>query len=260
MKKNKPQNAAEWFIEIVNYAAFPIKIVLIWKYAVMGGGISKLLLPAPESVFQNFILQCKSGQLLGDIAASLSSVVRGYLVGAVLGLIFGILMGFSMRVNKFFGLIFNGVRQIPGLAWFPLIILWFGIGDMAKIVLVARGTFFPVLVNTIEGVQNTNPAYLDLVRLYKVKKKDVITKIYIPSALPFVCTGLRLGAGMAWTSVVAAEMMGAVSGLGFRITTAQQLMKSDVMLVDIIMIGVLGWVLDWILNKVTGRFDQWKGK
>lgn len=260
MKKKKPASAAEWFVEIVNYLAFPVMIICLWKYTVSKGNVSSLLLPAPESVLNNFISQMRSGQLPKDIGASLSSVLRGYLVGAALGLIFGVAMGFSARVNKFFGLMFNGIRQIPGLAWFPLIILWFGIGDMAKIVLVARGTFFPVLVNTIDGVQNTNPAYMDLVNLYRVKKKDVITKIYIPSALPFVCAGLRLGAGMAWTSVVAAEMMGATSGLGFRITTAQQLMQSNIMLVDIIVIGVLGWILDWALNKLTARFDRWKEK
>lgn len=167
-------------------------------------------------------------------------------------------MGFFARINKFFAVIFDGIRQIPGLAWFPLIILWFGIGDMAKIVLVARGTFFPVLVNTIDGVRNTNPAYTDLVKLYKVKKVDVITKLYIPSALPFVFVGLRLGAGMAWMSVVAAEMMESTSGLGFRIITSQQLMQSDLMLVDIIVIGILGWILDYALKKLTNLTDKWK--
>ena len=257
-KKRASGNFTKVFLDIINYSAFPIILIIIWQKAVMDGSVSKLLLPAPVSVWQSFLSQCQSGQLQKDVLASLSSVLRGYAAGALLGLVFGVVMGIFSRVNKFFAIIFDGVRQIPGLAWFPLIILWFGIGDTAKIVLVARGAFFPVLVNTIKGVQNTNPAYLDLVRLYRVTKKDVITKIYIPSALPFVCTGLRLGAGMAWTSVVAAEMMGATSGLGFRITTAQQLLKSDIMLVDIIVIGVLGWLLDKGLGKLTERFETWK--
>jgi sulfonate transport system permease protein len=258
MKQKKKMSPLRGSAELINYIAFPIILLLLWIYATSKGNVSKILLPAPADVWDNFVEQLKTGMLFKDILSSLSSVLRGYVVGALLGLFFGVLMGFSARINKFFSLIFNGIRQIPGLAWFPLIILWFGIGDMSKIVLVARGTFFPVLVNTIDGVQNTNPAYMDLVNLYKVKKKDVITKIYIPSALPFVCVGLRLGAGMAWTSVVAAEMLGSTSGLGFRITVSQQLMQSNIMLVDIITIGVLGALLDWLLGKATKRFEVWK--
>lgn len=258
MKNKKRLSVSETFVELINYLAFPIMLILIWQYAVTEGGVSPILLPTPHAIFDNFVEQAKDGMLWSDIISSLSSVLRGYLAGAILGLLFGIFMGFSARVNKFFNIMFNAIRQIPGLAWFPLIILWFGIGDTAKIVLVARGTFFPILVNTIDGVQNTNQAYLELSQLYKVKKWDIIRKIYIPSAIPFVCAGLRLGAGMAWTSVVSAEMLGATSGLGFRITTSQQLMHSDIMVVDIIVIGILGWLLDAGLRKVTARFEKWK--
>lgn len=258
MNQKKKLSGATLAADIINYLSFPVIIILIWYLVTASGNISGLLLPAPEKVINNFLSQITSGQLLTDILSSLSCVFKRYIAGALLGLLFGILMGFSARINKFFAVIFDGIRQIPGLAWFPLIILWFGIGDMAKIVLVARGTFFPVLVNTIDGVRNTNPAYTDLVKLYKVKKVDVITKLYIPSALPFVFVGLRLGAGMAWMSVVAAEMMGSTSGLGFRIITSQQLMQSDLMLVDIIVIGILGWILDYALKKLTNLTDKWK--
>ncbi|WP_301860697.1 ABC transporter permease [uncultured Megasphaera sp.] len=245
-------------VDIINYLLFPAIILLIWFYATTEGHVSELLMPSIPSVAANIGDQIHTGQLQKDILISLSSVLRGYFLGAALAIVIGVAMGLSARSNKFFALVMDSIRQVPGLAWFPLIILWFGVGDMAKIVLVARGAFFPVLINTIHGVQGINPAYRDLIRLYHVKRWDVITKLYIPSALPFVCTGLRLGAGMAWMSVVAAEMMGATSGLGFRIITAQQLMKSNILIADIIVIGILGWILDYGLKTISRKAQSWK--
>lgn len=244
--------------DIINYSALTIIILLAWHIASADGKVSQLLLPSMTRVWDNFTVQLHSGQLFSDISASLWTVARGYFFGAAAGLVFGVLMGIFPRVNKFFSFIFDAVRQIPGIAWFPLIILWFGIGDLSKIILVARGTFFPVLVNTIEGIRTADPKYIDLVKLYQVKLSDIIFKIYVPSAMPYLCTGLRLGAGTAWMSVVAAEMLGASKGLGFRIENSQQMMQSDVMIVDILMIGILGWLIDIILKRVTLVLNRWK--
>lgn len=200
----KEYNLKSWIIEVINYAAFPVIILFCWYQVTKSGEVSSLMLPSIGKVKDSFCLQLQNGQLLSDIGASVDTVIKGYLTGTGLGLFFGIMMGIFPRVNKFFSLIFDAIRQIPGIAWFPLIILWFGIGDLSKIILVARGTFFPVLVNTIDGICSTNPKYVDLIKLYQVKLKDIIFKIYVPSALPFLCVGLRLGAGMAWMSVVAA--------------------------------------------------------
>ncbi|OLR60048.1 hypothetical protein BHF70_10790 [Anaerostipes sp. 494a] len=200
----KEYNLKSWIIEVINYAAFPVIILFCWYQVTKSGEVSSLMLPSIGKVKDSFCLQLQNGQLLSDIGASVGTVIKGYLTGTGLGLFFGIMMGIFPRVNKFFSLIFDAIRQIPGIAWFPLIILWFGIGDLSKIILVARGTFFPVLVNTIDVICSTNPKYVDLIKLYQVKLKDIIFKIYVPSALPFLCVGLRLGAGMAWMSVVAA--------------------------------------------------------
>lgn len=259
MKKEKNNKHAKIIcFDVINYTGCTILLLVVWHLASSGGNVSELLLPSFSKVKDSFFIQLENGQLINDIIASLGTVAKGYILGAVLAVIFGILMGTFSRVNKFFSFIFDAVRQIPGIAWFPLIILWFGIGDLAKIILVARGTFFPVLVNMIDGIHATNPQYMDLVKLYKVKLQDIIFKIYVPSALPFLCTGLRLGAGSAWMSVVAAEMLGASKGLGFRIENSQQLMQSEVMIVDIIVIGILGWLIDLLLKKITSNLIKWK--
>lgn len=243
--------------DLFNYSVLIIIIMICWYYVTSQGEVSPLLLPSISQVKDNFIVQLKTGQMWLDVSSSIIIVGKGFLVGSGLGIGFGILMGAFAKVNKFFGIIFDAIRQIPGLAWFPLIILWFGIGDLSKIILVARGTFFPVLVNTIDGISSTNPRYLDLVKLYNVKTIDVIFKIYVPAALPFLFVGIRLGASMAWMSVVGAEMLASSSGLGFRIANSQQLMQSDVMIVDIIIIGVLGWIIDVLLKKITGKLTKW---
>lgn len=259
MNKEKNNKSAKIiFFDVINYTGFTVILLIAWHLASAKGDVSSLLLPSFSKVKDSFFMQLETGQLVKDIVASLGTVAKGYILGASLAIVFGVLMGTFSRVNKFFSFIFDAVRQIPGIAWFPLIILWFGIGDLAKIILVARGTFFPVLVNMIDGIHETNPKYMDLVRLYQVKLWDIIFKIYVPSALPFLCTGLRLGAGSAWMSVVAAEMLGASKGLGFRIENSQQLMQSEVMIVDIIIIGILGWLIDLLLKKVTSSLVKWK--
>lgn len=244
--------------DLINYIALPAIILIIWHFATKSGELSAIVLPSPTAILSNFFKQLDSGQLQKDISSSIICVLKGYAIGSVLGIGFGIAAGIFERFQKFFTVIFDGVRQIPGIAWFPLIILWFGIGDLSKIILVANGAFFPVLINTIEGVRNTDKSYLDLVRLYKVNTADIILKIYLPSSLPFVFTGLKLGASRAWMSVVAAEMLGASSGLGYRISNSQQLMQSDVLIVDIIIIGILGWIFNLIIEKITAVSIKWK--
>lgn len=244
-------------VNVINYSALSIIIFISWYYVTNKGQVSSLLLPSIGQVKESFIVQLNNGQLFKDISSSVITVAKGFFVGGILGVVFGILMGTFPRFNKFFSFIFDAIRQIPGLAWFPLIILWFGIGDLSKIILVARGTFFPVLVNTIDGIASANPKYMDLVKLYQVRTMDIIFKIYVPSAIPFLCVGLRLGASTAWMSVVAAEMLGASSGLGFRIANSQQLMQSDVMIVDILIIGILGWSIDLILKRITVKVTKW---
>lgn len=259
-KSKKQKSVTSVMADAINYTALIIIIVLIWIYVTNSGSVSTLLLPTITQVKDNFVDQLISGQLIGDICVSLKTVAEGFLMGAALGLILGIAMGTWSRVNKFFGFLFDAIRQIPGVAWFPLIILWFGIGDLSKVILVARGAFFPILVNTIEGIRSTDVKYMDLVKLYKVKFHDVILKIHAPSAIPFICSGLRLGASSAWIALVAAEMLGASSGLGYRIQNAQQMMRSDVMIVDILVIGILGWLIDLILRKATSLLIKWNRK
>lgn len=237
----------------------PLAILIAWHIATaVTQSVSPMLIPPLKAVFDNVAKQLESGLLLSDLKISGLRVIKGYFAGAALGVALGVGMGVSKHVNRMFSAVLSGIRQIPPLAWMPLMILWFGIKDTSKIVLVGKAAFFPILLNTIEGVASTSKGHLELARLYKVSKKDLLTKIYMPTAVPHIFVGLRLGAGMAWMSVVAAEMMAASSGIGYRISNAQQLMQSDLLITDMLAIGFIGGLADFLLRKAINRATKWK--
>lgn len=244
--------------EIINYLLFPILILVTWELISRLQIVSSILLPSIEDVIKSFISQIKSGQLINDLATSLFRVFKGYFIAVILGISMGIIMGISEKTNKFFTIVFNGIRQIPPLAWIPLFILWFGIGETSKVIMIAMGAFFSILLNTINGIQNTPKQYLEVAKLYKIKKVDLFKKVYLPSAVPSIFVGLRLGAGASWMSVVAAEMIASSSGIGYRINDARSLMQSDVVIVGIIVIGVVGVLMDTILRKIAYFASRWE--
>jgi sulfonate transport system permease protein len=255
-EKSRPQWTAK-IVDCFSALAVPVIVIIIWQTITVLNVFPPIILPPPEAVLRNFMNQIQSGLLFSDLFISMSRVIKGYLIGVSLGIVFGVLMGMSLRINGIFSGVFTGIRQIPGITWIPLLILWFGIGETSKLVLIAKGTFFPVLVNTIDGIRNISRGYLELAKLYKVKKIDLITRIYLPGAVPSIFVGLRLGAGMAWMSVVGAELLASSDGLGYRISNAQQLMQSNVLLVDMIVIGVVGALLDFLLRKSAGLVSRW---
>lgn len=244
--------------KILSYTVIPILILILWETVTKLNIAPPAILPSLEIVLKAFVVQMQNGEMIQDVTISLTRVVRGYTFAVVLGLSFGVLMGISLRANKIFSGVFNGIRQIPPMAWIPLIILWFGIGETSKIIIISKAAFFPILLNTIDGIRNTPKGYIELARLYNINKFDLFRKIYFPSALPSIFVGLRLGLGIAWAMVVAAELIASSSGIGYRINDARSLMQSDVMIADMIVIGIIGSIMDFILRKVSRYFSKWQ--
>lgn len=243
---------------ILNYVALPVIIFLIWLISTNTGIVPVILLPTPGDVLQTFLRMLKSGQLQSDLAISFLRVAQGFLLAVALGLAAGIAMGISVRANRFLILTLTAIRQIPIMAWIPLIILWCGIGESSKVVIITMASFFPVLVNTIDGIQNTPKPFIELARLYKVKKIDLFRRVYLPSALPYIFSGLRLALGIAWMVVVAAELVASTSGIGYRISYARSLMESNIVIVGMLVIGFVGLVFDLLLRLAIRRISRWK--
>jgi sulfonate transport system permease protein len=240
---------------LLNYTAFPCLILIVWEYAAHAGKVNAAILPSIEDVIAAFVTLLKTGQIQQDLGVSLGRVLIGYAIAIIAGVLFGVLMGMSVRINRFFAIVFDGVRQVPPIAWIPLVILWFGIGETSKLVIIIKSSFFPILLNTIAGVRNASNDYLEVARLYKISRWETFRKVYLPSAIPAIFVGLRLGLGVAWMSVVAAELIAASSGIGFRINDARMLMLPDVIMVGIIAVGATGMIMDrglsWIGRKIT---------
>lgn len=201
------------------------------------------------------ILLAEDNDLNAEIATI--RVAKGFLIGAVLGILVGTIIGFSKFFNRFLGSLVGIFRPVPMIAWIPLLILWLGIGEETKVSLITVGTFWPVLLNTIHGIQSVDPKLLEVAKILKKGKVTVICRVILPSALPAMFTGLRLGMGSAWSCVVAAEMIAASKGIGFMITYAREVSKPAEVMVGVFVIGTIGLLIDVVIQKIQKHILRW---
>lgn len=238
----------------------PIVIIFAWFYSTTYKDIPSAILPSIQSVGEAFKENIKSGILWGDLKVSLIRVIKGYFTAITLGTLVGILVGVNDYIKSFLNLTLTTIRQIPMVAWVPLIILWFGIDDMSKVVTIVMAAFFPVMINTASGIATTPESYLELARIYKLSPWKTFIRVYLPNALPSIFVGLRLAMGSSWMAVVAAEILAATAGLGYRLSFSRTLMRPDVMFTCMIVIGVVGIVLDKLLLKLFKVLTPWEKK
>lgn len=247
--------------KILNYLTFiflPILIFVLWNISTNLKLFSPAILPSVSTVIDSLKNQLSSGQLIKDIQVSLIRVLQGYLIASILGVTIGVLMGVSEKINNLFFLTFSAIRQIPMLAWIPLIVLWFGIGESSKIIVIVIAAFFPVLLNTINGIKRTDKRLIEVGNMYNLSKWKLFTKIYFPSALPSIFVGLKLGLGVSWMAVVGAEIIASSSGIGYRMNDARSLMQPEVVFVGMIVIALIGIIMDQILTRISKKITPWE--
>ena len=234
-------------------------LLLAWQVLVHAGRINPLFLPAPLSVLAAMWEMTRSGELPWAVLVSLNRVVQGFVYGAVLGIVLGLLAGAIRWVEDLLDPWVAAVYPIPKSALFPLFLLWFGLGNSSKIVTIAVGVLFLVLVNTITGVRSISPVLLKAARDLGASRLQVFAKVILPGALPNIFTGLRLGAGMALILVFITEIEATKAGLGFLLWEAFQLMDTRHVFVGVVTFGLLGvattWLLQW-LERVTCPWIQ----
>lgn len=238
----------------------PVLILAAWICATHFRSIPTSILPKISMVWQAFLEMLQSGQLWKDLSVTLSRVVKGYLLSALLGMILGSLMGMSKTVAYLLQPTVTVIRQIPIIAWIPLIILWCGIGELSKIVVIVMAAFFPIMMNTMCGISSTPAGYIEVAQLYKLSFFKTFRKVYLPHALPQILVGLKLGLGISWMAVVAAELIASLSGIGYRMSNARSLMQSDVVIVCMILIGLIGILMDKILGAIFTAITPWNKK
>ena len=229
---------------------FPVFIIVLWLTATNLGNIPETALPKLSSVKTAFVEMLKTGQLYSDLGISIRRVLGGYIISSILGI--------SKRIKETMLFSLTSIRQVPMVAWIPLIILWTGIGEISKITVIFFAATFPIIVNTINGIDSTPENYLELAKAYKLNKIDTFFKVYLPSVLPNIFIGLRLGLSASWMAVVAAELVASSSGIGYRLNDARSLMKSDVVIVCMIVIGITGVLMDKIITLIAQQIMSWK--
>ena len=236
----------------------PVLILLAWWYVTNFTDTPNAILPKISSVKDALISTVESGQLQSDLGASLLCVLKGYAIAVVVGGILGSLMGMFTTVKKILQPTVTCFRQIPMIAWMPLIILWFGIGDAAKIVLIVIASFFPILVNTQSGIETTPEGLIEVANLYRLNPVKKFVKVYLPHALPNILVGLKLGLSVSWMAVVGAELIASTTGIGYRMSNARSMMQSNILILCMLVVGLIGVLMDKILGFVFKKLTPWE--
>src|SRR3984885_3938925 len=230
--------------------AAPIGLFVLWELLADTHLIDTRFFPAPSSIASTFGTLIQNGQLLANTLISLERLFLGFLLGAIPALVIGLTMGLYRPVRALVEPLILGTYPIPKSAILPLILLIFGLGEPSKVVMVAIGVFYPVVINTVSGVLQIPKMYLDVGHNFGASRWKMLTTIALPGALPFIMTGIKLGAGMGLILIAIAEMIGAQSGLGYMIWNAWQILSVNTMYVGLIMIALVGFALTAILNEV----------
>jgi ABC-type nitrate/sulfonate/bicarbonate transport system permease component len=237
---------------------FVIWYVGSWLNANVIKAFNPILLPAPQVVLQTGIKLAASGELHKHILASMSRVVQGFVLAAAAGVLLGALVGRSRMLENLVEPMIELLRPIPPLAFLPMMVLWFGIGEMSKIAFIAYAAFFPIFTTTVEGIKYVDPVLLRAAASLGASERDLFRYVVIPAAMPSIITGLRLGFALSFFVIVAAEFIAADSGLGYLINDARTFFLVSQMLLGAAVIGIIGFVVNIALRRLESRLLRWR--
>lgn len=236
----------------------PIFLLLLWEFLSRTGMIDIRFFPPPSAIVGTFIGMISSGELIGHIGISMYRIFGGFLLGVIPGIVIGLLMGLYSPIRHFVSPIVMALMPIPTLALLPIIIILFGIGDLSKVITIAGSVFFPVVINTAAGVINIDSIHLDVAKNYGAGKGNFFFKIALPGAMPVMLEGIQMGQAIALLTIVAAEMMGATSGIGFLIWTSYKAFLLQEMYVGLILISFFGYTFSLLLRGIQKKLLPWR--
>jgi len=236
----------------------PVGVALAWELIVWLGLSSGRLVPPPSRVFATLVDLARSGELLTHITATLMRVGLGFSFGVIAGTLLGAISGYWALARRLLDPTVQALRAIPSLAWVPLFILWLGIFETSKIALIAAGVFFPVYLGVMGAILSVDRKIVEVGRTFRLSGPAMIRRILLPAVLPAYVVSLRVGLGLGWMFVVAAELIGASEGLGYLLLDGQQLGKPAQILAAIVIFAILGKLTDWLIEVGAAPFLRWQ--
>ncbi len=236
----------------------PVAIVLVWWLALHVGWVTSPLLVSPVAVWNRAVVQISSGALWDALSASLYRCLWGFVIGTLAGLIFGALLGFSRWVDRSVGPSFHALKQISLFAWIPLLSVWFGLSDVTKIAFVSMAAFFPVVLNTYEGIRSVPRELIEVARVYQFSAWQLWCRVILPGAAPSLFTGIHLALIYSWLATLGAESL-LVSGKGMAniLIDGRENLWMDQILFGVLVIGLVGALLNWLLGVLEKRWLAW---
>lgn len=260
-RKRKKEKRELFLISAVSVAVF----LGIWELAVRMEWLDPQFVCSPSEAFLAFIDKLTNadpdGAVLGvHILESLKLALIGYVAAVIVGVPLGLLLGYYRTFDRLVTPIFEIIRPIPPIAWIPLSVIWLGIGTTAKCFIIFLAAFVPCVINSYTGVKLTNPVLIDVAKTCGASRWTIFRTVCTPSAMPLAFTGVRVALGNAWSTLVAAEMLSATAGLGYMIQQGRALGRSDIIIVGMLTIGVIGAVLTGILNRMENKVIRWRAR
>lgn len=234
-------------------------IIIIWITGSYFSLWNSYIIPYPEKVFFTAVKLLKSGELFKHMFTSISRIFFGFSITVILAVPSAVIFGMFPKIYNYFKSILEFMRHTPPLALIPMIILWFGIGEFSKITIIILASFFPVFLNTLKGIENCDKKFIEVGQVFDFTKYEIFRKIILPSAVPDILNGIKLGIGYSWRAIIGAEMIAASSGIGYLILDGQQMSRSDVVIVGIFSIGIFGSFTDYVCSKIIERYIRKRG-
>lgn len=235
----------------------PVLLIVAWQVASQTGWLSTRILPSPEKVVTTFWALVASGELWQHLAISGRRALTGFAIGGSVGLLLGLITGTSKTGERVLDTSIQMLRNVPHLALIPLVILWFGIDESAKVFLVALGTFFPIYLNTWHGIRNVDRGLVEMARSYGLSGWQLFVQVMLPGALPNIMVGVRFALGLMWLTLIVAETISASSGIGYLAMNAREFLQTDVVVVAIILYALLGKLADVIALLLERVWLRW---
>lgn len=255
VKMNKRRNKLGILLRGIT---FPILVLIVWELAAKAGLVNLYFLPSPSMICTTFLKMVSNGTLGEHFLASIRRLISGFFIAALFAIPTGILVGKARLFRYWVSPTLSFLQQIPPIAWIPIFILWLGIDEANKIAVIVYASFFPIFLNTVQGVNSVDSNLVEVGQVYMLNPLEMVRRVYIPSAAMSIFVGLRLGLSNCWRALVGAELIAARTGLGSLITEGRELSQPDKIFVAIFTIGVAGSLLDLWLKKIEIKLMPWK--